>query len=167
MQLNYLNILSFILPFLLASSSFATQSSCPEHFLNGQAPDIVKEKLSIKSREVCYSGYGVLHSGVTRTAIYSAEHLTSAKLAQGKGLKRQGKIHSDEHIPASERAELHHYARSGFDRGHVAPSGDMFDLQSQQESFSLANMVPQEPSINRGVLGENRILCSTNGEDQG
>jgi endonuclease G len=27
----------------------------------------------------------------------------------------------------------------------------MFDLQSQFESFSLANMVPQEPSVNRGI----------------
>jgi endonuclease G len=27
----------------------------------------------------------------------------------------------------------------------------MFDLQSQQECFSLANMVPQEPSVNRGI----------------
>jgi len=34
---------------------------------------------------------------------------------------------------------------------HVAPSADMFDQQSQQECFTLANMVPQEPSVNRGV----------------
>jgi endonuclease G len=27
----------------------------------------------------------------------------------------------------------------------------MFDQQSQQECFTLANMVPQEPSVNRGV----------------
>jgi endonuclease G len=27
----------------------------------------------------------------------------------------------------------------------------MFDLQSQHESFSLANMIPQDPSVNRGV----------------
>jgi endonuclease G, mitochondrial len=33
----------------------------------------------------------------------------------------------------------------------MTPSGDMFDQESQYESFSLANMIPQEPSINRGV----------------
>jgi endonuclease G len=27
----------------------------------------------------------------------------------------------------------------------------MFDQQSQQECFTLANMIPQEPSVNRGI----------------
>jgi endonuclease G len=147
------NKVAYLLSGLLISTSLghAAQTSCPEHFVKGQAPDIVNEKLVAKSREVCYTGYGLLHSGVTRTPLYSAEHLTRDRLMQGKGLKRQSKFHPDDHIPASERAELHHYARSGYDRGHVAPSGDMFDEQSQYESFSLANMIPQEPSVNRGV----------------
>ena len=34
---------------------------------------------------------------------------------------------------------------------HMAPSGDMPDAQSQQQTFSLANMVPQTPELNRGV----------------
>ena len=68
-----------------------------------------------------------------------------------KGMKRTSKFFPDPNIPASERAELRHYARSGYDRGHVAPNGDMFDQESQQECFSLANMIPQEPSVNRGI----------------
>ena len=35
--------------------------------------------------------------------------------------------------------------------GTCRPSGDMPDEDSQQESFSLANMVPQAPKLNRGV----------------
>ena len=69
---------------------------------------------------------------------------------EGKGLKRKNQFHPDENIPESERAELHDYAHSGYDRGHVAPSGDMFDSLSQHESFSLANMVPQVLENNRG-----------------
>lgn len=132
------------------SVALADQTACPEHFAEGQAPNFVNEKLSLKSREVCYSGYVIKHSGVTKTPLYAAEHLTRDRLMQGKGLKRQSQFHPDEHIPASERAELHHYARSGYDRGHVAPSADMFDMQSQYECFSLANMVPQVPENNRG-----------------
>jgi len=135
---------------LAASPVVAGETSCPEHFANGQAPDFINQKLSTKSRELCYSGYAIKHSGVTRTPLYAAEHLTRERLSQGKGLKRQNRFHPDQQIPASERAELRHYARSGYDRGHVAPSADMFDLQSQYESFSLANMMPQMPENNRG-----------------
>lgn len=135
---------------LFSAPAMASQAGCPEHFANGQAPDFINQKLTAKTREICYSGFALKHSGVTRTPLYAAEHLTRDRILQGKGLKRQSKFHPDENIPRSERAELHHYARSGYDRGHVAPSADMFDIQSQYEFFSLANMVPQVPENNRG-----------------
>ena len=141
---------SIVAILLNISVAVAATTSCPDHFANGQAPDNINQKMSAKTREVCYSGYALKHSGITRTPLYSAEHLTRDRMLQGKGLKRQSKFFPDPNIPASERAELHHYARSGYDRGHVAPSADMFDLQSQQECFSLANMVPQVPENNRG-----------------
>ena len=144
-------IMVFLSAVLSISTAFAAQTNCPEHFANGQAPDLINQKLSVKTRDVCYSGFSLKHSGITRTPIYSAEHLTRDRLAMAKGMKRASKFYPDPNIPASERAELHHYVKSGFDRGHIAPSADMFDLQSQQECFTLANMVPQEPSVNRGV----------------
>ena len=136
---------------LLVTTANAEQTSCPEHFAGGQAPDLINQKLAAKTRDICYSGFALKHSGVTRTPLYSAEHLTLDRLAQAKGMKRNSKFYPDPHIPPSERAELRHYARSGYDRGHVAPSADMYDVQSQQECFSLANMVPQDPENNRGV----------------
>lgn len=144
-------VLGFVAICLFASTAIAAKTSCPEHYAGRQAPDFINQKLTEKTQEVCYSGYGLMHSGVTRTPLYSAEKLTRLNLLQGKGLKRQSKFHPDDHIRPSDRAELRHYARSGYDRGHVAPSGDMFDMQSQFESFSLANMVPQEASVNRGI----------------
>lgn len=139
-----------IISSIIASPVNAGQTECPEHFVNGIAPDFINQKLTAKTREICYSGFALKHSGVTRTPIYAAEHLTRERMLQGKGMKRQSKFHPDENIPRSERAELRHYARSGFDRGHVAPSADMFDTQSQFECFTLANMVPQVPENNRG-----------------
>lgn len=147
MRTYLLSITAFLLS---ASIALAADTACPEHFAGGKAPDIINQKMTAKTREVCYSGYALKHSGITRTPLYSAEHLTRERMLQGKGLKRQSKFLPDTNIPASERAELHHYARSGYDRGHIAPSADMFDLQSQQECFSLANMVPQVPENNRG-----------------
>jgi endonuclease G len=136
---------------MAASLVQAARTGCPQLYLGGEAPDIINQKLTVKTREVCYSEYGLLHSGVSRTPLYSAEYLTSAQLVLAKSMIRKSKFFPDPHIPSSERAELRHYARSGDDRGHMAPSADMSDNKSQQECFSLANIVPQVPANNRGV----------------
>lgn len=144
-------IIALLFTLLSLSTAFADPTRCPEHFANGEAPDLINPKLSAKTKEICYSAFALKHSGVTRTPLYAAEHLTRDRLLQAKGLKRSSKFYPDPKLPPSDRAELHHYARSGFDRGHVAPSGDMPSMESQQECFTLANMIPQEPSVNRGV----------------
>jgi endonuclease G len=68
-------------------------------------------------------------------------------------MKRKNSFHAEQRLPASDRAELEDYTRSGFDRGHMSPSGDMPDEQAQYESFSLANIVPQYPKNNQILWG--------------
>ena len=132
----------------------AAESACPQFFVGGTAPNLANPKLAARTRELCYSKFAVLHSGVTRTPLWSAEHLTRVQLDAARALDREGTFHSDPHLPKRERAELADYARSGFDRGHMAPSGDMPDRQAQQESFSLANIVPQNPDNNRDLWSD-------------
>ena len=44
------------------------------------------------------------------------------------------------------------YAGTGYDKGHLAPDGDMnYDKQVEYESFLMTNMTPQAPSLNRGI----------------
>jgi endonuclease G, mitochondrial len=68
-----------------------------------------------------------------------------------KGLKRKNTFHAEEKLPESDRAELADYVRSGFDRGHLAPNGDMDSESAQHESFSLANIIPQHPKNNQRI----------------
>ena len=136
---------------LSAGLAQAAPSACPEHFARGRPPDLVNPRLATDSRALCYRAFALLHSGATRTALYAAERLTRDSLRAARETPRQGEFHADPALPPGRRAELADYARSGFDRGHLAPSGDMPDAEAQEESFTLANMIPQAPRLNRGL----------------
>jgi len=133
------------------ATSLAHAEACPTHYMDGQAPHITNPKLETATTALCYKVFGVMHSGVTRTPLWSAEHLTASNVEAAQDLSRENSFHAEPKLPAGQRAELSDYARSGFDRGHMAPNGDMPDRRSQQDSFTLANMVPQDSRNNRYV----------------
>ncbi|CAN7337697.1 DNA/RNA non-specific endonuclease [Pseudoduganella sp. LjRoot289] len=142
---------------LIAAGAFALASgwvfagACPSHYVDGRAPEIRNAKLASATRELCYGVFGVMHSGITRTPLWSAEYLTADKIEQAQDLDRENSFHAEPRLPRDQRAELSDYARSGFDRGHMAPNGDMPDRASQRDSFTLANMVPQDADNNRHI----------------
>ncbi len=136
---------------LQAWAAGASPTQCPEHFAAGRAPDLLNPRLAAGTRALCFDDFAVLHSALTRTPLYAAEHLTADRIEAARKTPRQGEFHAEPALPPDERADLADYARSGFDRGHMAPSGDMPDPAAQQQSFSLANMIPQAPRLNRGL----------------
>ena len=156
-----------LLLIFLSTFALAAQTTCPQHYWGGQAPDIVNEKLAPKTREVCYRLYALIHSGISRTPLISAEHLT-AEVLKRKSSKRPNNFHPDPNISPADRAELKDYARSGYDRGHMAPAGDMPDQRPKMECFSLANMIPQDHNLNTklwvGIEAATRSLAKTSGE---
>jgi endonuclease G len=51
----------------------------------------------------------------------------------------------------SNGARPQDYIGTGYDKGHMSPSGDLsWDTQVEFESFLMTNMVPQLPGLNRG-----------------
>src|SRR3954453_20347069 len=126
-------------------------TACPQFFAGGQPPALVNSRLAQRTTLLCNDAYAVLASGVTHGPIWSAERPTAATVAAARDTVRESQFYPDPRLPAADQAQLEDYRRSGFDRGHMTPSGDMPDGQAQQQSFSLANMVPQSPELNRGV----------------
>lgn len=132
------------LPLISSAAGFA---DCPQFFPGGKPPTVSAQPLQ---RELCFSEFAVLHSGQTKTPVYVAQRLNAQLLQQGRDLPRKDKFYADARLPRAERAELADYKNSGFSRGHMAPAGDMATPEGKAQSFSLANMAPQDPKHNGG-----------------
>jgi len=145
-----------LLPFALLvyvnpMAAMAQDASCAPSFVGGQAPALTNSRLKPRTTMLCNDAYAVLASGVTHGALWSAEHLTRVSLEQARQMRRQGEFHAKDRLPPDDQAQLADYRRSGFDRGHMTPSGDAPDEEAQQQTFSLTNIVPQTAELNRGV----------------
>ena len=126
----------------------ATQfSDCRQFFAGGTPPAVQKAPMQ---RELCYESFAILHSGESKTPVFVAERLTRAGIGDANE-KRTDKFFADARLPRSERAELSDYKGSGYARGHMAPAGDMANPTAMAQSFSLANMVPQNSTQNSGA----------------
>lgn len=142
-------IAALILVVTHATTAFAANdfSTCLQFFANGKPPVVVARPTN---RALCYDAFAILHSGESKTPVFVAEKLNRASIADADE-KRTNKFFADARLRSSERAELADYKDSGYDRGHLAPAGDMPTPPAMAQSFSLANMVPQAPEHNRGV----------------
>ena len=130
------------------------RANCGHMHPGGLPPVIVnsayREAIKPTFRQLCYRSFHLGHSGRTRTALWSAEVLDKRKIEMASAIKRESEFRADERLPENERSELEDYRRSGYDRGHLAPSGDMPSREAQEESFLLSNIVPQNGRMNGG-----------------
>lgn len=129
-------------------------SDCQHMFYGAIEPDYIEPKLTKNTYPLCFNGFAVMYSGVSRTPLWSAEALTRDRLYQADELPRNDSFHQEMRLPAYARASLDDYSGSGYDRGHLSPNADMADLSQQYDSFHLANIVPQSPHNNRYVWRE-------------
>lgn len=157
-----------LLLLLVVPAAPALARNCPEHFAGGTPPALTNPRLSADTTLLCYQAFAVLHSGLSRTPLYAAEHLTAARVEAARRIDRVDAFHEEDRLPAAARSDLADYAGSGWDRGHMAPSGDMPSPGAQSESFSLANIVPQAPDLNRrlwaGIESSVRALAIERGD---
>ncbi|WP_333909040.1 DNA/RNA non-specific endonuclease [Xenophilus arseniciresistens] len=132
-------------------------AGCREHFPNGQPPALPAGLTGLHA--LCFDAFAVLYSSETRTPVYVAQRLNRASLQAARAVGRSDHFYAEARLPASARAQLEDYRGSGYARGHMAPAADMPTEAAMAQSFSLANMVPQDMGHNSGPW--NRIEQDT------
>lgn len=96
-----------------------------------------------------FTSYAVGFAPSWEEPAWCAEHLTAAQAKAGEAAPRTGNFHPEAQLPKAERVTPADYDKTGYDRGHMCPAGDFGP--DKPESFSMANMVPQKPNLNRKV----------------
>jgi endonuclease G len=106
---------------------------------------------SIKENQVIinHAGYSLVYDEGPEQAIWVAYELTSNET--GKRYKRTNRFLVDYKI-ATGSAAHGDYSKSGYDRGDLAPAGDLaWSQSSMSESFYYSNISPQTSGFNRGI----------------
>ncbi|MGB3852683.1 MAG: DNA/RNA non-specific endonuclease [Tunicatimonas sp.] len=110
-----------------------------------------------KEKPVVHTHFALGYSEAHEQAAWVAYELTPEEVAVN--LDREGNFREDP-LVATGSASLEDYRRSGYDRGHLAPVGDMnFDPVAMEESFYLSNISPQKRAFNGGIWSrlENQV----------
>ena len=99
---------------------------------------------------ICRHGYATLNDTAAKIPVW-ATYILKPQNALGC-VPRSNAFATDASLPKELAATPGDYSATGYDRGHNVPDGDQsYDQQAEYESFLMTNMMPQAPSINRGI----------------
>lgn len=113
-----------------------------------------------------HEGYTVSYNSDYRVANWVFYELTSAE-AKSKDAERSNHFVRDPQVKGAS-AEDSDYKHTGYDRGHLAPAGDMrWSETAMKESFYFSNITPQKPGLNRGIWKELEEQCRLWAMDNG
>lgn len=103
-----------------------------------------------KEQVVFYEGFTVSYNSDYKISNWVAWELTKEE-AESREVERANKFTPDPTLKGAT-ALNEDYTRTGYDRGHIAPAGDMkWSSKAMRESFYFSNICPQVPGLNRGL----------------
>lgn len=152
MTTNFPNQWVPVIAAVVAGSAVAAQPTfpCVDHFPN-KTPPVVDETMG-QLRAICFDEMAILHSGETKTAVYSVQKIDAQKMRDAKSVTREGhQFYPEARLPSAHRSTPEDYRGSGYDRGHLSPAATQPTANAMAQSFSMANVVPQNAPFNRGT----------------
>lgn len=150
-------------PELTAEKEKRTEGKAPVSVRQLEIPALKQKRTE---QVIRHEGYTVSYNSDYRIANWVAYELTGQE-AKSKKHARSNKFVPDPEVKGAT-AMNEDYSRSGFDKGHLAPAGDMkWSAKAMRESFYFSNICPQVPGLNRGIWREleeqARLWASDNG----
>jgi endonuclease G len=116
-------------------------------------------KTKSKGAIITHAAYTLEYNEAHEQASWVAYVLTKEKTV--RVAERTNKFLSDPMVKTGS-ADNGDYAKSGYDRGHLAPAADMgWSAKTMSESFYFSNMSPQVPAFNRGIWKRTEELIRT------
>jgi endonuclease G len=119
--------------------------------LNNKRADTSRMEIPVMPEEkqgqiIQRTGYTLAYDAKNKTPQWVAWELTD-KETRGKE-ERTNDFQPDPEVIGTKVA-TYDYSGSGYDRGHMAPAGDMkWSKQAMQESFYMTNICPQDHNLN-------------------
>ena len=116
----------------------------------------VKAPADLPAEIVEYTGYEVSFNPETHEPNWSAWEILPSETTGDAS--RTNKFMTDKNVEGC--ANTRDYTGSGFDRGHMAPAGDMkWSEKAMEESFYMTNICPQAGDLNRGTWQKLEDKC--------
>lgn len=116
----------------------------------------VKNPKGLRHELVRYTGMNVSFNRDTHQPNWVAWELLGEETSGAYG--REPGFNVDDNVKGC--ATPADYRHSGFDRGHMAPAGDMkWHPQAMRESFYMTNISPQAQDLNRGAWKKLEEKC--------
>ncbi|GHU67057.1 endonuclease [Bacteroidia bacterium] len=147
------NLILIAVGFVLTVCLAATQTDKTQN----QTENAVVEKIEIPAKIagrqeqiINHIGYTVSYNSDWKIPNWVAYELTKEEV-EGV-IPRGNNFIPDPEVKYGQSATTDDYKNSGWDRGHMAPAGDMkWSEQAMKESFYLSNICPQNKNLNSGI----------------
>lgn len=113
---------------------------------------------NVPNTPVVYDGMSLSFNPVKHVPNWVAWELTADETVGT--VSRKDKFQADPNVAGC--AEDYDYLYSGYDRGHMAPAGDMkWSSKAMEQTFYLTNICPQAHSLNSGAWKRLEEKCRT------